>query len=76
MWVNLEKEDLINLIISKSPNYDDIYTFAYKGLGRYYGGFNDKWEWNRSALEKLSEEDLLDLYSYLQGELYEFLKEE
>lgn len=76
MLVNLDKEDLVNLVISQSPSYDDMDKLKKCGLGRYWGGFNDRWEWSRSALEKLSEEALLDLYSMLQGKLYEFVKEE
>lgn len=75
MFVNLEKDDLINLVISRSPDYEDMGKFEKLGFGRYIGGFNDRWEWSRSALEKLSEETLLDLYSMLQGKSYEYVKE-
>ena len=77
MFVNLEKYDLISLIVATYPKtYEDMGVYEKLGFGRYYGGFNDRWEWNRSGLEKLSEDQLLDFYSMLRGKLYEYVKEE
>lgn len=76
MFVNLEKEDLINLVTSCEPkDYEDGFMFEKRGLGCYRGGAQMWFDWSRTALRKLSEETLLDLYSILRGKLYEFVKE-
>lgn len=76
MFVNLEKEDLIKLVTSCDPkDYEDGFIFEKLGFGDYRGRTQLQWHWCRSALEKLDEETLLDLYSTLRGKLYEFVKE-
>lgn len=75
MYVKLDKNDLINLVTSTSPSYEDMGKFEKSKLGRYCGGFNDRWDWDRSELRKMSDEGLLDLYSYLRDKLYEYVRD-
>jgi hypothetical protein len=64
MNIEVDKEDLINLIVSCSPSYKIMENL--KGLGTYYGGFDDKWIWNKSAIRTLSEDELINLYKNLK----------
>ena len=61
MLVEMTKKDLVRLVCGVSPDYkkmDDRY-------GSYTGGFVDDWKWNSSALFKLTEDKLWELYLWL-----------
>jgi hypothetical protein len=63
MTIEVDKKDLVNLIAGTSlPSYDYINEFTQIGAGEYIGGFYDRWEWNKSGLEKLDENTLLEIY--------------
>ena len=63
MTIEVDKKDLVNLIAGTSlPSYDYINEFTQIGVGYYVGGFCDRWEWNKSGLEKLDENTLLEIY--------------
>lgn len=74
MLVELEKEDLVNLVMSQIPYEEDRLKFTNSGLGEW-SFRHARWDWNINTLFKMSEETLLDLYSYLRGTLYTYLKE-
>lgn len=76
MFVKLDKDDLIRLLTSTSPSYEDMDTLEKFNLGRYCGGFNDHWEWNCSELEKFPDDCLLILCGYLRGKVYGYMEEE
>ena len=50
--VRLERKDVINLIRSTYPPYEDMEMLENLKLGFYSGGFNDKWEWDLHLLNK------------------------
>lgn len=60
--VHLSKKDLASLVKGTSPNFDLHSHPLVKKSGRYYGGFNDEWNWNYGFENNLSEEELWDLY--------------
>lgn len=74
MVVELEKSDLIKLVMSETPEALDRIHFTDNYLGAW-SFYHSTWEWNVNELYKMSEESLLDLYSYLRGKIYVFLKE-
>lgn len=47
--VCLERKDVINLIRSTQPPYEDMKMLENLKLGFYSGGFNDKWTWETST---------------------------
>lgn len=68
MKAELNKLDLVRLILSLWPeSYKAMDKYIDCKLGRYTGGFSDRWEWDRSALSKLSEGQLANLYLELTG---------
>lgn len=64
--VNLEKEDLVNLVIGIQPYYTDMEIPIIKRCGYWCGGFVDQWEWNKDALKNLSEDDLMWIYTAIK----------
>jgi len=62
MILDLEKSDLINLLMGTSPNYDVMEDPTIKPYGDYTGGFVDKWSWNKFSLVDLEDETLFDMY--------------
>lgn len=73
MFIDLDKSDLVRLVSSCGPSYEDMSNFEKLDLGKYCGGFVERWEWNDSTLESFDESKLLDLYGYLRGKLYQFI---
>ena len=72
--IQLEKEDLVRLVMGSDPDFDDIGKFQKQGFGHHHGGFNDRWDWDEDALMELEEETLVDLYSMMRGKLYYYAK--
>ena len=69
MTVDLEKIDIINLVRSTTPYYNDMIEITKMKLGYYIGGFSDEWFWlskNDSAWDNFTEQELLDLYKKLK----------
>ena len=60
MNVDLNKEDLISLVMGTSPNYDLMQKPDIQKLGSYSGSY-DRWSWN-SSLNELTESQLYKLY--------------
>jgi hypothetical protein len=60
--VNLDKEDLVNLVMGTSPYYNEFENPQIKQCGSYTGGMTERWDWKTTELEKLSEEKLYELY--------------
>lgn len=77
MTCELSKMDLWRLLRgTEPPTYDWIEKLEKLGLGRYVGGFSDRWEYNStlSIPENLSEEELWELYKQMREESDAFLK--
>lgn len=66
----LEHEDVVNMLcglncgVSEMPIIDQQ---AGKGLYSYYGGFADRFEWNRGEVGKLKTEKLIELYTAIKN---------
>lgn len=58
MKLELDKEDLISLVMGKVPNYAAMVKCGDLG----WGSDNRGWQWYESKLKELSEEELYDLY--------------
>jgi hypothetical protein len=67
MTVDLDKQDLVTLVCGSSPSYKMMseYSVELADIGDYSGSY-DRWNWNRSALDKLSEKKLYHLYILLK----------
>ena len=61
--VRLERKDVINLIRSTYPPYEDIEMLENLKLGFYSGGFNDKWTWETSTSKGRDNYDINKLFS-------------
>jgi len=68
MTVELTHQDLINLVKGRSPGYEKMDEIIKRGLGTYIGGFADEWRWDNFALNKLTDEELYELYKSLRHE--------
>lgn len=62
MNVDLDKTDLISLVMGFDPDYSQM----DERYGQYHGGFNDYWKWDSHKLSKLSESELWSLYQKLR----------
>ena len=62
--MQIEKEILINALRGTSgPNYNLLSKYENLGLGRYVGGFHDKFIWNNpTSFEHFTEEQLKEFY--------------
>lgn len=63
MKIELDKIDVIRLIVSCCPDYNVMDKF--KKLGYYVGGHCDRWEWNdisNNCWSHCSTEELYELY--------------
>lgn len=63
--VELDKEDLLTLVMGTSGPGD--YSNNFSHLGKLYGFPNERWGWNEEALERMTEEQLLDEYQKLKS---------
>ena len=57
-----DNTDSIYLVMGADPHWSLNDEFERLGYGEYEGGMNDEWIWNKSALRKLSKEELDDIY--------------
>lgn len=62
MKVELTREDLTNLVKGSDPNYSVMDHPMVKTNGSYTGGHHDKWDWNYSFDDSLTEQQLWELY--------------
>jgi hypothetical protein len=67
MNIDLSKQDLLNLVLGTSPHYDVFENHRIKSAGKYIGGFKEEWQWDRSKLELLPEQELYQLYRICQN---------
>ena len=63
MKLDLNKQQLIHLVLSTSPGYNVFEHPLVKECGYYCGGFAEKWNWHGDKLRELTEEQLWDLYN-------------
>ena len=73
MVLTLDNKDLARLVAGHdlaAMEYTHKVRMSYYqqlGLGSYTGGFNDKWDWNLDALEKLSPMRLYNIWQELKN---------
>ena len=60
--LNVDHDDLVSLVMGTSPYYSAIENELLKSVGGWAGGFVDEWRWNRSAVKKATDRDLLRIY--------------
>jgi len=63
MKKELNKEDLISMVLGTAPYYSVYDHPLVKRTGVHIGGFVDEWSWNRHSLAELTEEELYELYT-------------
>ena len=57
MLIRLDREDLLSLVLGSKP------FFNVQNQVRVYGNFiYGDWKWNKHALERLTNEQLLEMY--------------
>lgn len=72
MKVELNKRDIVHLLRGVEPSYDKMGLIEDMGLGRYTGGFEDRFDWNSVTSvcwNKYSDEKLFELYLKLLNKL-------
>jgi hypothetical protein len=62
MKVELDRLDLMALVNGSSPYFSAHEHPLIKKSGTWVGGHVDKWDWNKSELEKMSEEELYEIH--------------
>jgi len=62
MKIELNKKDLISLVMGTTPYYDVMDNPLVKECGEWIGGMADRWSWEKYKLENLDEKELYDLY--------------
>jgi len=62
MKVELQKTDLVNLVMGCEPDYKYIDEFTKNNYGWIVGGLHETWYWKRGVLEDLNEQELWHLY--------------
>ena len=64
MKLELSKDDLITLVKTTHPkSLQQAYDLENIGLMRFSGNqWNENWDWNDKELNKMSEEQLFNLY--------------
>ena len=69
MTVELDKADLVALVEGSSCPWDQQWhdRLTHMGVGSYTGGFVDKWSWSTSGLERLTEDQLWQLYTMIKA---------
>jgi len=70
MIYNLNQIDLVNLVCGVPGNYEIMSVLegmGMKNLYTYYGGFEDRFKWNRGALFTLKDEALMRLYQKIKN---------
>ncbi len=65
--VCLDHDDFVNLVTSVAPDFKYMKELIDEGLCSWTGGFVDKFNWKRSALEKLDIEELYHIYFYIKS---------
>ena len=63
MKVNLSKDDLVNLVCGIEPTYEAMEHPLLKQYGKFFGGFNSEWSWDRWGLKELDEHTLFTIYN-------------
>lgn len=62
MIVELDKKDLANLVRGVSPYYDLFDHPLITKCGSWVGGMHDHWRWYYAFEDKLTEEELYEVY--------------
>lgn len=71
MTCELSKKDLWRLLRgTEPPTFEWMSKLEKLGLGKYCGGFSDRWEYNSifDVPEKVNEEEMWDLYMQMRDE--------
>ena len=65
MKVELEKEDLISLVLGSKPQYQKSHSEYFMKYGEYktVDGYYKDYKWKPSAIIKLTEVELWELYN-------------
>lgn len=68
MLVELNKDEIATLIKDREPKYEQMTHPKIAPLGNYYDDSRDGfWIWCIDFEEKMTEEELWDLYNLLKG---------
>ena len=63
MKFELDRNDLVSLVLGADPNYDVMNHPKIEPHGSYTGGHSDRWSWQGSYFKGCSEEDLFEIYT-------------
>lgn len=61
MHVELKTDDLLHMVHSVSPTFEQQDEANMKALGRWSNAF-DRWIWDNDKLANLTDEELFNLY--------------
>lgn len=67
MTVDLDKDDLISIVMGRQPNNLLFEHPLVKECGYYTGGFGNRWIWFHYKLKELNEQTLYNLYQLLKN---------
>jgi hypothetical protein len=62
MTVELDRRDIESLVRGTSPYYSLFEDTDIKRMGRFTGGFCDRWDWNYTFPYDITDEQLFIVY--------------
>ena len=63
MTVDLDRRDIMALVLGSDPGYTYLTEFLNAGYGTYTGGFVDRYDWQiDGGLDKCTDEELYNIY--------------
>ena len=65
MKIEMEKVDIINMLMGTSPNYESMAIPAIDAMGSYTAN-NGHWKWFKGAINQMDELEILEVYSILK----------
>jgi hypothetical protein len=66
--MDTEENDTLyaDALLGRDPNWNMIDELEKRGLGRWTGGFHDRWDWNPGAVRALPVDEQKALYERIK----------
>jgi|TARA_R110000851_G_scaffold230898_10_gene383765 hypothetical protein len=68
MKIELNRNDLIALVKGSFVPYEAMESETLQLMGSFTGGFSDRWNWNYSVPDMITDQELWDTYNILLRE--------
>jgi len=75
MKVELDRNGLLSLVNGTEPGYGAFEHPLIKKVGTYHGGMCDSWDWDSEELDKVTDEELYEIYNICQDQTIDIQRE-